>query len=102
MIHLVTGVHPPKPMMHIELSPYFPKICNSPIFAEFMHFPLFSFNLRFFFFSPYFDHDAFMHHASHILNAPAFWGLNQKTPLFTDDIFWSGWYHTGFVICLSL
>jgi len=38
-------------------------------------FPLFSFNLGFllnlrFFLSPYFDHDAFMHHALHVLDAP--------------------------------
>ena len=52
--------------------PYFKKKNFSPAF---LHFPLFSFNLRVFcliyvlFASPYFDHGAFMHHAMHVLDA---------------------------------
>jgi len=43
----IRGIHPPKPMMHIAYSPFFLKIY------------------------PYFDHDAFKHHALHGLEAPA-------------------------------
>jgi len=33
-----------------------------------------------FFVSPYFDHDAFMHHTMHVLDAPAwnFWSTNAQ------------------------
>ena len=61
----------PKPMMHIIIaySPYFHKIYKfSPNFRKIYKFPLFSFSLSFFS-SPNFDHDAFMHHALHILDA---------------------------------
>src|SRR6218665_2477190 len=55
-------------------SPYFAKNIVSRILENV---PLFSLNLRFFyllhmyFVSPYFDHDAFMHHTMHVLHAPA-------------------------------
>ena len=48
--HRYKGVHPPKPMMHIGYSHYLRK---SHVFA-----------------SPYFEHDAFMHHALHVLDVP--------------------------------
>jgi len=47
-----------------------------PIFAKFVHIPyvhsIYAFwvHLRFFL-PPYFDHDTFMHHALHVLDAPA-------------------------------
>ena len=53
-------------------SPYFAKIILSPYFSKF---PLFSLNLRVFTYSLcfsfplYFDHDAFMHHTLHVLDA---------------------------------
>ena len=56
--------------------PYFGnKYTFPPIFAKCLHFPLCSFNFRFlasfkfFLASSYFDHDAFMHHALHVLDA---------------------------------
>src|SRR6218665_1597333 len=57
---------PIKSMMYIVYSPYFHKIYK---------FPLFSFNLRLllhlrFFGFPYFDLDAFLHYALHVLDAP--------------------------------
>src|SRR6218665_2738529 len=57
------------------ISPYFGKfIISPPIFPTFS---LISSNLHVFCMlyvilpSPYFDHDAFMHHTMHILDAPA-------------------------------
>ena len=61
-------------MMHIEF-PYLHKICEfPPFFGKILKSPLFSFNLGFFgliyaFYFPYFDHDAFMQHALHVLDA---------------------------------
>src|SRR6218665_97680 len=52
------GVHPPKPMMHIGYSHISTKCINSIISAKFT-----------FFASSYFDHDAFMHHALHLMDA---------------------------------
>jgi len=70
---------PPKSMMHILYLPLFPiskKILNfPPISKKFLNFPpifvqftFFWLNLRLFA-SPYFDHDAFMCHALHALDA---------------------------------
>ena len=67
------GHHPSKSMKHIPL--YFQKIHKFlPYFIKFSKFLLFSFNLRFLlnlrvFVSPYFSHDAFLHHALHMLDA---------------------------------
>src|SRR6218665_1735389 len=42
------GIHPPKPIMHVAYSPYFYRIYKfSPIFAIFLIFPLFLFDLHF-------------------------------------------------------
>src|SRR6218665_408703 len=61
------GVHPPKSMMH-TVFPLFPQnLYISPRFPQ---------NLRFFG-SPYFDHDAFMHDALHVLDASAFLHLHN-------------------------
>src|SRR6218665_3473754 len=55
--------------------PYFRKMCIfAPYFRKFLHFPIYSFSLRFFYFitffaSLYFDHDALMHYALHALDA---------------------------------
>src|SRR6218665_3358965 len=69
-VSLGRGIHPSNPMMRIVYSPYFQKIYKfSPISAKFIHFPLFPQNLRYFA-SPHFDHDAFMHHVLHVLDAP--------------------------------
>src|SRR6218665_280657 len=54
------GVQSPKLIMHIAYSPYFRKIYTLP--------PIF---VQFTFFAPLFDHDAFMNHALHVLDAPA-------------------------------
>ena len=78
---MVTGIQrrasPTKPTMHLAYSPYFDKIVNLPISANFFNFlhifvqfTSFGLNLRFFGF-PYFDHDAFTHHTLHVLDAPA-------------------------------
>src|SRR6218665_941321 len=69
---------PLKPMMHTAFSPNFDKIYKCPpICAKFIHFAPISvkftfswFNLRLIGFLPYFDHNAFMHHALHVLDAP--------------------------------
>jgi len=75
------GVHPPKSMMHIAYSPYFNKIYKfPPLFPlkMFQFFPylssiyVFFLNLPFLL-APYFDHDAFMHHALHVLDASVSW-----------------------------
>ena len=69
---------PLKPKMHIEYFPYLEKIYKSqpPISTKCINFPIFLFilrgflpNLRFFA-SLYFDHDAFLHNALHVLDAP--------------------------------
>src|SRR6218665_1137516 len=52
-----------KPIMRIAYSPNFSQIYKFP--------PLFSVFLTFLA-SSYFDHDAFMHHALHILDAPMY------------------------------
>src|SRR6218665_3305789 len=54
---------PLKPMMYIELPPYFRKIYKFP--PIFLQFTCLLPKLRFFA-SPYFDDDAFMHHALHV------------------------------------
>jgi len=48
--------------------PYFCKIDKFPYFRS-IYVSLLTSTLRFLL-SPYFDHDAFMHHALHVLNAP--------------------------------
>jgi len=63
------------PMMRIAFTTYFHQISTfhpfplnlyiSPYFQKITFFP----NLRFLL-PPYFDHDAFMHHALYILDAP--------------------------------
>src|SRR6218665_891831 len=63
-----------KSMMHEAYSisakfPYFRKISKFPLFS----FKLCSFGFINFFASPNFDHDAFMHHALHVLDAPAYY-----------------------------
>src|SRR6218665_690744 len=70
-------VHPLKPIMHIA---YFPPISRKfinflpPIFTKTINFPVFC-NLRLFcliYFllaCPYFDHEAFMPHTLHVLDA---------------------------------
>ena len=61
------GIHPSELMMHIAYSPYFPKIFKCrPIFVQFTFLCLI-----YVFASPYFDHDVFMHHALHVLDATA-------------------------------
>ena len=62
---------------NLKISPSISaKFINFPIhFHKIYKFPLFSFNSHLlftlgFFASTYFDHDAFMHHALHILDAP--------------------------------
>ena len=58
----------------IHFPSYFDKIILSH--PTFINFPLFSANLRVFYilcvfrFTPYFYHDAFMHHTMHVLDAP--------------------------------
>jgi len=61
LLHWSRGIHPPKPMMHIA---YFHKMY---VFLLNLHFLLPS----------YFDHDAFLHHALHVLGAPALKWLGQ-------------------------
>jgi len=62
----VFSVHPPKSMTHIlYIPPIYTKFINSPIFDKFRIFVEFTY-----FASPYFDHDAFIHHALHVLNVP--------------------------------
>ena len=66
------GVHPPKPIMHFpplseHLSESVENVHNFPtIFVKFLcvlpHLCIFA--------SPYFDHDAFMHHTIHVLDTP--------------------------------
>jgi len=70
------GIHPPKPMMHIVYSLYFPKKCF-PLFPQNLYiFPYISAKFMFlgliygFLLPPYFDHDAFMHHALHVPDTP--------------------------------
>src|SRR6218665_1582870 len=59
-------ISPLFPQIYIFSPPYFRKIYQfSPISVQFTSCLL---NLRFFL--PYFDHDAFMHHALHSLDAP--------------------------------
>jgi len=68
-----------------QISPYFPcfstfppvsrKLLFPPYFEKFP--PLYKnspafYILYVYFVSPYFDHDAFMHHPMHVLNAPAY------------------------------
>ena len=76
-------------MVHIELfplfqqtlnaSPYFREIYrSSPIFVHFTCFALFTFSV-----SPYFDHDAFMHHVLHLLDVPARIRSNLLSSLFS-------------------
>src|SRR6218665_625307 len=66
--YFCTGASIPfKAMMHIAYSPYFRKMYKfPPILFKFPYF-----YLIYFFSSPYFDHDAFMHHALHVLDAHA-------------------------------
>ena len=56
---------PLKPMMHIEFPHISAKCINFLLFSLNVFFP----NLCFCF--PYFDHDAFMHHALEVIDAPA-------------------------------
>jgi len=67
-------------MVHIAYSPYFYKQIHfsTPIsiFAKYINFLLFAYNLGFLcliyvFASPYFDRDGFTHHALHVLDAPS-------------------------------
>ena len=60
------GVHAPKPMMHIALFPQ-----NLQFLPILVQFTFFLPNLRVLT-SPYFDHDAIMHHALHVLDASAY------------------------------
>src|SRR6218665_370142 len=77
--------HPPKFLMTFSFShrtqilnfpPCFAKIIISPLLSKIS--PLFSKNspafyiLYVYFVSPYFDHDVFMHHPMHVLDAPAY------------------------------
>jgi len=75
-------------MTHISYFPKFPKNVNSPLFSQklqippiFVQFTFFWFNLRFIA-SPYFDHDAFMYHFLHVLDAPDevgwYWTIYQQ------------------------
>ena len=80
---------PPKPMMHIAYSPYFYNIYKfHPYFRKMYTFPPISAKFMFFclvyvfFIPPYFDHDAFMHHALHVLDALVLRG-NRRT-VWTD------------------
>src|SRR6218665_2920037 len=94
---ILQGRPSPKPMMHFpyfavppssenfrvwENFPLFsqngtfPPVSENLVFSPaFQNFPLISFNLPVlnvlyvFFVSPYFDHDAFMHHTVHVLDA---------------------------------
>src|SRR6218665_3129044 len=50
----------PKPMMHVAYSPISVKFINSPYFCSSLFLGL----------PPYVDHDAFMHYALHVLDAP--------------------------------
>jgi len=54
-------------MMHIAYSPSFHKIYKFPYFREIDAFCL----ICVFCFPLLFDHDAFMHHTLHVLDAPA-------------------------------
>ena len=75
---------PPKSTMHnciLHSSPYLQK--NHPYFITIFRFLLFSFNLRLLlnlgvFASPYFDHDAFVHHALglHVQQDASIWLLH--------------------------
>jgi len=75
-VQLLGASIPTKPMMHIAYfpSPYFNKIYNFPLFWQnLLIFPYFRsidiFCLIYvFLLPPYFDHDAFMHHALHVLD----------------------------------
>src|SRR6218665_3233791 len=75
---------PHKPVKNIPPSSR--KYRNSPLFPQNLEmFPLFSFNLRFLlnlhflcYHPPYFDHNAFVHHTLHVLNAPAFEKLSHS------------------------
>src|SRR6218665_3810013 len=73
-----------KSMMHEAYSisakfPYFRKISKFSLFS----FKLCSFGFINFFASSYFDHDAFMHHALHVLDASAYYpyAYSLQTPL---------------------
>jgi len=71
---------PLKPMMHI--SPLSQWSIVSPISTKFIYFPYFCsiyiFGLIFLYFTPaYFDHDVFMQHSLHVLDAPAWEGLTE-------------------------
>ena len=83
--------------MHIENSPISKKIINfPPIVAKCINFPYIHSNYVFlpnlhFFASPYFDHDAFMRHALHMLDSPAHFPVCSKFPAF-DQI---NWWHNG-------
>ena len=74
IIPLARGVHSPNRMIHI--SPIYIKIINSPYFHKIYTFPptyakFTFFGLVYVFCFPHFDHDAFMHHTLHGLDAPA-------------------------------
>src|SRR6218665_2717774 len=87
---LVTGrpipVHPPEAMMHFplfQISLYFRKFFQTPwkIFPI-LPFPkklrVFTYFLCFSFPQPKFDHDAFMHHTMHVLDAPV-WSYEARS-----------------------
>ena len=79
--HKHTGVHPNTSMMYIVDSPYFHKIYKFPYFSKIYKFPYFRSIYCFcliYVFPPYFDHDAFMHHALHVLDASACININKK------------------------
>jgi len=73
------------------ISPYFAKIILSPYFSKFppffryiyvgfTYFVLFSF-------PPYFDHDAFMHHTMHVLDAPVPWLIYHTNTILTCKLY---------------
>ena len=82
-----------------RISPIFPCFCTFPPVSRKLLFPryfekfspLFKKNLPAFYilcvfrFPPYFDHDAFMHHAMHVLDVPGFrvtkYGPNKEVRL---------------------
>src|SRR6218665_279640 len=79
-IHLDSGtsIHP-KPM--IAYSPYFSKIYKFPV--HYLH----SFS---FLATSYFDHDAFTHHALHVLDAPFSIRAKELTAELVYFIFFCG------------
>src|SRR6218665_1144389 len=87
-------------LFYFEFPPYFPyfstfppvsrKLLFPPYFEKFPHcFPKIHLLFTYFMcisFPPYFDHDAFMHHPMHVLDAPGFEHLSLKGVPFNSDI----------------